>query len=438
MIECICSYYYHSFEPSILIENNLLKSDKMNSAILFLLCFLFVFSFLTFTLICGNIKCMRNTCVGSIYRFITNSFPNFLVTTTKNICRINDDINQETCTGEGGPCRYFVIIFFGLLYLILLTDYFLLTFPHLKYIYSNYLLIHQIFSFIFPCVPWLITIALQYIDPGEITPYNVANYLRKYRYDHVIYNEKICPTLHIPAVARSRYCRYTHKRIAKYDHYCPWVLAAIGEKTHKWFVFYLVSCVVASTYYCIDNYYVMRLHLSIMLKKIPPTYYLHFSKLQLLFALVLKHERFNACCIMILLVVILSLTLFIFHQIYSVSINTTQIEFDKYDIEKKKRKASGDNTPINNFYDRGVISNWLEFLFPTDVPSNDEPWEPDEFWREIIKRDEELWKKNELEKQKGNEQQTTEDNNNQNENPKKSESKKNNKSKNRKNKKKKD
>ena len=120
----------------------------MNSALLFLFSFLFVFLLIIFSLICGNVKCMRNTCIGSIYRFITNSFPNFIVTKIKKLFGIKGDINEESCTGEGGPCRYFIIIFFAALYTVLIVDYFIFTFPHLKYIYRNFLLIHQIFSFI--------------------------------------------------------------------------------------------------------------------------------------------------------------------------------------------------------------------------------------------------------------------------------------------------
>ena len=359
----------------------------MNSAFLLLFTFFSIFLFIIFTLICGNIKCFRTTPVGKFYILLTNTIPDFFVTKFKKIFKIKDDDEGESCAGKGAPCRYFVIIFFALMYAALVIDYFYCTYPHLHFFYKNFLKLHKIFAFIFPSVPWIIVLVLQFIDPGEITEYNVENYLKKYKYDHVLYNEKICPTQHIPVVPRSRYCRYTQKRVAKYDHYCPWVLAAIGEKTHRWFLFFLVSCVVASVYYCIDDCMMIKFHLYLMLQRLPKEYLLKYSKKQLYFAIILKTEKYNFCCALMFLVIILSLFVFIIQQIFNISQNKTQIELDKYNAERQKRKENGDRTPIRNFYDKGIIVNWLEFLFPSSVPKNSEPWKPDEYWKAIMTRD---------------------------------------------------
>jgi hypothetical protein len=60
----------------------------------------------------------------------------------------------------------------------------------------------------------VVVCALHFMDPGEITPENVEAYLEDYPYDDVLYTRRICFSQKIPIPARSRYCRYTHKRVA--------------------------------------------------------------------------------------------------------------------------------------------------------------------------------------------------------------------------------
>ena len=71
--------------------------------------------------------------------------------------------------------------------------------------------------------------------------------------------------------------------------------------------------------------------------------------------------------------VCLTLAGFVVFHLRNISFNIKTIEFKKYESIKRKRKLKGDQTPVNNFYNRGFRSNWKEFLFP-EKPKECEPY----------------------------------------------------------------
>lgn len=81
----------------------------------------------------------------------------------------------------------------------------------------------------------------------------------------------------------------------------------------------------------------------------------------------LKFQKWVFGCSILLLVVVLTLFFFIFQQCYYISINKTQVELDKYEIELEERKKNKDLNPIINIYDKGFFKNWKEFLFPSKI-----------------------------------------------------------------------
>ena len=98
------------------------------------------------------------------------------------------------------------------------------------------------FIFVILLIPWIIVIIFQFIDPGSITKNNVDNYLKVYldqqQQKHIKLNR--CAYLYIPAVPRSRFCSFSQKRIAKFDHFCPWVIQPIGEKNIRFYLLFLL------------------------------------------------------------------------------------------------------------------------------------------------------------------------------------------------------
>jgi hypothetical protein len=116
--------------------------------------------------------------------------------------------------GPNGSCRYFIAIFFAVIYAGFAISYLVFCLPNLPHLYPESYHFHILISvFILPW-PWVVVFKLHFMDPGWITAENVESYLQVYPYDRVLYNRHICHTQRIPVPARSRFCQYTRKRVA--------------------------------------------------------------------------------------------------------------------------------------------------------------------------------------------------------------------------------
>lgn len=195
----------------------------MNTAFtIFLMLYIAFMMLFVYVMICGNNKFHRNGLIGKIYRFITLTIPSFFTSLMKRICPkfcfSGQDDEDGSCTGPHGPCKYFVAFFFYIIYMVFSVTYLMKVYPNIPTIFNNhsenYIKFIKFFSlFVLPW-PWVIFILFQFLDPGEIRNDNVESYLKIYPYDYQLYFPKLCPTLNIPIVPRSRYCKYTNKRIA--------------------------------------------------------------------------------------------------------------------------------------------------------------------------------------------------------------------------------
>lgn len=346
--------------------------------------YLFCIGFIIYVMICGNNKFHRNGCIGWVYRQMTSRIPDFCNRLSRKLCPCcaPKDGSETKCMGVNGPCRYFVIIFFMFIYAIFIAANMAYCYPYLKIIFPYHYEIAQFFSiFVLPW-PWIIVIMLHFMDPGEITAENVESYLKAYPYDNVLYKRKICPTLKIPCPARSRYCKYTKKRIAKYDHYCPWVLSPIGERTHKYFVLFLIANIVASSCFVFlqINKFAWKIHYLSPRITWSPT----GSKLQnamIIGIILLKTDAVLLGTTFVLAVIIVTLIFFVVQQLHYIGRNETQIELEKIDYIKELREEENDKTPYVHFYNHGFKQNFKEFLFPPKI----EKHEPLDYSAEIAR-----------------------------------------------------
>jgi len=89
------------------------------------------------------------------------------------------------------------------------------------------------------------------IDPGNITDEQTLAKYDVYPYDDFLYTNKICPTLKIRKLARSKYDKYSDRHVPRFDHFCGWLNQPIGEENYRWFLFFLLihvgMCVYGST-----------------------------------------------------------------------------------------------------------------------------------------------------------------------------------------------
>jgi hypothetical protein len=112
-----------------------------------------------------------------------------------------------------GAFRYLTLIFYIFAFLYFALGYFAEVVPAMDGFCSSPDA-HLILSLALLPIPWIFFVLFQCVDPGTINANNVDSYLKAYPYDSVLYFPKTCPTDHIPVVARSRYCRFTRRRIA--------------------------------------------------------------------------------------------------------------------------------------------------------------------------------------------------------------------------------
>lgn len=77
-------------------------------------------------------------------------------------------------------------------------------------------------------------------SPGIITLESMHRF-DNYPYDELLYETgKVCPTLHLRKLARSKYDRYSCTQVPRFDHYCGWIYQTVGEENYRFFVVFLV------------------------------------------------------------------------------------------------------------------------------------------------------------------------------------------------------
>jgi hypothetical protein len=77
-----------------------------------------------------------------------------------------------------------------------------------------------------------------HVGPGNVTARTISLF-DHYEYDNVLYSDKLCPTLKIRKIARSKYDRSSQRHAPRFDHYCSWLNQAVGERNYRWFLLFL-------------------------------------------------------------------------------------------------------------------------------------------------------------------------------------------------------
>ena len=76
-------------------------------------------------------------------------------------------------------------------------------------------------------------------SPGNIIETTIPLF-DHYEYDDILYHNKICPTLKIRKLARSKYDRFSKRHVPRFDHFCGWLNQAVGELNYRWFLLFLI------------------------------------------------------------------------------------------------------------------------------------------------------------------------------------------------------
>lgn len=154
-------------------------------------------------------------------------------------------------------------------------------------------------------------------------------------------------------------------------------MAAIGERTHRWFVLFLYFTIQVSLYYT-NGYFKVLLYLfKIRAKEF--NFYSISEYLKTFLLVSLYDNTILFLCFIWLTIIFLVLLLFFFQKIYEISNNETAIEAAKLSYKRR----NGQN--CKNYYDEGFIKNWKRVIFPPVVEEH-EPFklEKDENGRYLV------------------------------------------------------
>ncbi|OHT15361.1 DHHC zinc finger domain containing protein [Tritrichomonas foetus] len=289
-----------------------------------------------------------------IFLFFFDTIPHILLKPFKNIIK-HREISQtsaQTLFGPGSRTRYLVVLIYYFVYHAFALIFIINVFPSFPFILENPEF-HHMFAFVVLLLPWIIVLAFQFADPGIITTSNVDDYLRIYPYDKMMYHPAKCAYLLIPAVPRSRFCKFTNYRVAKYDHYCPWVLQPIGERNIRLYLLFLFANFTACTYL----FAICAIYLIWKLKNSHIKFVNDSSFEKVLFGCLfaLKKEPIVSGILILFFICMTAILPLIIREIYLISVNLTLSEITTIRAENQK---------IVNMYDKGIFQNWFEILFP--------------------------------------------------------------------------
>jgi hypothetical protein len=142
--------------------------------------------------------------------------------------------------------------FLGLFYVVIVggcwSAIFFFTYPWLDASEGYVSSYHKIMGYIvfFVCiVSWRFA---SQKSPGVITAQTLEKY-DNYPYDGLLFvKDRICPTVGIPKLARSKYDRFAGIHVSKFDHFCGWICNSVGEENYRWFLLFLLVHVCMCAY----------------------------------------------------------------------------------------------------------------------------------------------------------------------------------------------
>ncbi|GAB4835880.1 hypothetical protein Ancab_000798 [Ancistrocladus abbreviatus] len=254
----------------------------------------------------------------------------------------------------------------------------------------------------------LLFLLTSFSDPGTVKAENVSQYLSAYPYDNIIYSEKECATCRIPKPARSKHCSICDHCVVCFDHNCRWMNNCIGERNTRFFMAFLIWHFIL----CVYGMVAIVLVLAGRLKELRVIHILTlYDDVESSFRGLAPHaaqwllSSYNTQILLVVLLVAVSLLMvgFFGYHVKLCFINTTTNETFKWQdymsLQRKvnevkasaaalkaginglrhesrtpgsKWKSFFRRSPLkdaevvvrNNIYDKGVIHNLCEVIFP--------------------------------------------------------------------------
>jgi hypothetical protein len=181
-------------------------------------------------------------------------------------------------------------------------------------------------------------------SPGIITSHTLELY-DNFPYDGVLFvKDRICPTVGIRKLARSKYDRFQGIHVSKFDHFCGWLYNSVGEQNYRWFLLFLVVHIGMCIYGTVVVGYLF--HYEIHKEKLwDVTFYNRVSGEEfkatayVVFQFLFQKHKLQAGLLMLMSVMAFVLALFLGYHIWITSRGMTTNETVKWDQVKKWHKS---------------------------------------------------------------------------------------------------
>ena len=172
------------------------RAEDLVDALLVALCIVGVaVAAVAYALIFGNTASHRDGWCGKFYRWVTRTAPG----------------KMDTKGVERGLMAM-VVGFDVVIYALFVGCHAYYVVPNISAVFGSHSVLHRVMPIVLVSLPWVMFFVCRMADPGVITKENVDGYLELYKFDGCLYTPK--EVNGIPAVARSRWCRYTDRLIA--------------------------------------------------------------------------------------------------------------------------------------------------------------------------------------------------------------------------------
>lgn len=210
------------------------------------------------------------------------------------------------------------------------------------------------------------------VEPGYIVDESSALRHDNYPYDQVLFAPgRLCRTTGTRKIARSKFCSLRQRCVARFDHFCPWVNASIGEENYRFFLLFLLLNVCLLVYgayssaaLLLDVVYTDKLWDAVFIENTTGRT-IKSSPYIVIRYLVGREKALTALFVVSFVMALLVAAFFAFH-LWLLAKGCTTNEHYKWRVIARECRRANKAIPIN-LYNRGFLANVAEVVWPLSM-----------------------------------------------------------------------